>query len=163
MLRHLHSSREGKRIMESRDLAQYWLNWTSLPFYTSDTSCSMTGWTRTFVIQMIQLKQAPHPFSWPGSPSPPVGGCAQVCSHSPLQSDCSMLHQTAFYAGVEQTGKNLPSERGKKGKKKKKKEEEINPQQEINAIETYNSGTSRLDEKVQLYKLKSKGFYLIFI
>lgn len=160
MLRHLHSSREGKRIMESRDLSQYRLNWTSLHFYISDTSCSMTGWTRIFVIQMIQLNQAPHPFSWPGAPSPPVGGCAQVCSHSPLQSDCSMLHQTAFCAGAEQTGKNLASERRKAGGRKKKK---INPQQEINATETYNSGTSRLDKKVQLNKLKSKGFYLIII
>lgn len=118
MLRHLHSSMEGKRIMESRELAQYWLNCTSLHFFISDTSCSMTGWT--FVLQMTQLNQIPHPFSWPGSPSPPVGGCAQVCSHSPLQSDCSMLHQTAFCAGVEQTGKNLASERGQKGGKRKK-------------------------------------------
>lgn len=51
--------------------------------------------------------------------------------------------------------------KGEGGEKKERKE--INPQQEINATETYNSGTSRLDKKVQLNKLKSKGFYLIFI
>lgn len=161
MLRHLHSSREGKRITDSRDLAQNLLNWISLHFYMSDTSCSMIEWTRTFILQMIKLNQAPHPFSWPGSPSPPVGGCAQVCSHSPLQSDCSTLHQTAFCAGVEQTGKNLALERGEREEKKERKKS--NSQQAMKATKTYNIKTSRLDNKVQLNKLKSKCFYLIFM
>lgn len=51
----------------------------------------------------------------------------------------------------------------KVGGKRKKGKIKINPQQAINATESYKSGTSRLDKKVQLNKLNSKCFHLRFI
>lgn len=60
--------------------------------------------------------KVPHLFSLPVLLSPPAGGCAQACIHSPPQSDCNMLHQTVSYGEVEQTGKILSLEKGKKDK-----------------------------------------------